>query len=390
MLFAKSISNLNFEDVEEFCARFHEDIRVEYKSTFDNSVKTKLPRVLSSFANSYGGILIIGINAPAGVPRRPYDGIVFPEREPGLAVQSICRSAIFPEIPLYTSLIQSRAEGKAFLVLQVNESPKAPHAIENSTRVYVRTEGGTEKIALADMERIERMLLRRHELSRRWDEFFAHSWSFAQSVNLGQKYAYREIRIGPLYPAEALMTREAIYDFLSNSTNQAKAGFGLGKLLRSPIGALLAREQNVERFLNIGDLGILHYVEPCYPPNYEGGTKNILDFWSTAIPILRITRLAGALIEHSKTSCDLRVEAHLRNISGQSFSSGPNPNTSLPISTVSSYVPASVQISSSRLPETALDLTVDLMYQLRWPFGEQPAPTIDVVRDTVTKLVHGV
>jgi hypothetical protein len=132
------------------------------------------------------------------------------------------------------------------------------------------------------------------------------------------------------------MTRESIYDFLSDSTNQAKAGFGLGKLLRSPIGALLAREQNVERFLNIGDLGILHYVEPCYPPNYEGGTKNVLDFWSTAVPILRMARLAGALIEHSKTSYDLRVEAHLRNISGQSFSSGPNPNASLPISTVSS------------------------------------------------------
>jgi hypothetical protein len=77
MLFAKSISNLNFEDVEEFCARFHEDIRVEYKSTFDNNVKAKLPRVLSSFANSYGGILIIGIDAPSGAPRRPYNGIVF-------------------------------------------------------------------------------------------------------------------------------------------------------------------------------------------------------------------------------------------------------------------------------------------------------------------------
>jgi len=225
MLFAKSISNLNFEDVEEFCARFHEDIRVEYKSTFDNSVKAKLPRVLSSFANSYGGILIIGIDAPAGVPRRPYDGIVFPEREPGLTVQSLCRSAIFPEIPLYTSLIPSRAEGKAFLVLQVNESPKAPHAIENSTRVYVRTEGGTEKIALADIERIERMLLRHQEVSRRWDEFFLHSWSFAESVNLGQKYAYREIRIGPLYPAEVLMTRESIYDFLSDSTKPGQSRF---------------------------------------------------------------------------------------------------------------------------------------------------------------------
>jgi predicted HTH transcriptional regulator len=175
MLFTKSISTLNFEDVEEFCARFREDIRVEYKSTFDNSVKAKLPKILSSFANSYGGILIIGIDAPAGAPIRPYDGIIFAEREPGLTVQNLCRSAIFPEIPLYTSLIASRESGKAFLVVQVNESPKAPHAIENSTRVYVRTEGGTERIALADLGRVERMLLRRQEVSRRWDEFFAQS-----------------------------------------------------------------------------------------------------------------------------------------------------------------------------------------------------------------------
>ena len=68
MLFAKSISNLNFEDVEEFCARFHEDIRVEYKSTFDNSVKAKLPKVLSSFANSYGGILDHRYRCPRGCP----------------------------------------------------------------------------------------------------------------------------------------------------------------------------------------------------------------------------------------------------------------------------------------------------------------------------------
>src|SRR5437870_11576893 len=132
VLFAKPVSNLKFEDVEEFCDRFHEGIRIEYKSTLDNSVKSKLPKVVSSFANSYGGILIIGIDAPSGVPRKPYVGVNFSEREPGLTVQNICRSAIFPEVPFYTSLVHSRAPGKAFLVVEVNESPRAPHAIENS------------------------------------------------------------------------------------------------------------------------------------------------------------------------------------------------------------------------------------------------------------------
>jgi len=64
---------------------------------------------------------------------------------------------------------------------------KAPHAIENSTQVYVRTEGGTEKTVLADIARIERMLLPRADVSRRWDEFFSMSWNFARSVNVDQK-----------------------------------------------------------------------------------------------------------------------------------------------------------------------------------------------------------
>ncbi len=32
MLFMKPISDLTFEDVGEFCRRFHENIRVEYKT----------------------------------------------------------------------------------------------------------------------------------------------------------------------------------------------------------------------------------------------------------------------------------------------------------------------------------------------------------------------
>lgn len=59
MLFSKPISSLTFRDVEEFCSRFHEGMRVEYKSTFDSNVKSSLAKVLSSLANSYGGILII-------------------------------------------------------------------------------------------------------------------------------------------------------------------------------------------------------------------------------------------------------------------------------------------------------------------------------------------
>src|ERR1035437_4508057 len=139
MLFSKPIGETTFEDIEEFCRRFHEGLRVEYKSTFDQNVRKKLPRVVSSFANSYGGILIVGINAKDGIPQEPFDGILFEDREPRLTVENTCRQGIFPEVTIYQKLVPSRVPRNAFLVVQTNESPKAPHAIENSTLVYVRT-----------------------------------------------------------------------------------------------------------------------------------------------------------------------------------------------------------------------------------------------------------
>ena len=139
MLFLKPIADLALEDIEEFCKRFRENIRVEYKSTFDDNVKKKLPKVLSSFANSYGGVLVIGVKTNSGVPVEPFDGIAFVDPEPRLTVENICRSGIFPEPVMYQQLVPSRLPGSAFLVIQVNESQKAPHAIENSTQVYVRT-----------------------------------------------------------------------------------------------------------------------------------------------------------------------------------------------------------------------------------------------------------
>jgi predicted HTH transcriptional regulator len=58
------------QHVRDVCLRFNEGLRVEYKSTFDANVRDKLPKVVSSFANSQGGVLVVGINTTNGVAAR--------------------------------------------------------------------------------------------------------------------------------------------------------------------------------------------------------------------------------------------------------------------------------------------------------------------------------
>jgi hypothetical protein len=371
MLFPKPISDLTFEDIEEFCKRFKENTRVEYKSTFDDSVKRKLPKVLSSFANSYGGILIIGINAPAGAPQEPYEGIVFPEREPGLTVQSLCRDNIFPEIPLYTNFVSSRTPDNAFLVAQVNESPKAPHAIENSTQVHVRAEGGTERTSLADIILVERMLLRRREVLARWKEFFDESDRLAKAVGFALDTPRLGLRIGPQYPTEVVITREKVSEFLSEHNRRYRAGFLQQEVLRHPAGAFLSRQEERERYLNIGEIGTVHYLERLEQRRENENSPVFTGLWWTAPPILTVISVVADLMTTHGVTCDLRVEASLANIARLPFYTHTSRHPSFPEmhSAAVPLIPASLTHPSETLAQRAVEVAAELLYQLRWPLG---------------------
>ena len=54
-MFTKSLDEITFEDVETFCQELPEGVRVEYKQEIKD-----VPKIVSSFANTLGGIYIIG------------------------------------------------------------------------------------------------------------------------------------------------------------------------------------------------------------------------------------------------------------------------------------------------------------------------------------------
>jgi predicted HTH transcriptional regulator len=72
---------ITVQHIRDVCARFNEGPRVEYKSTFDASVRAQLPKIVSSFANSQGGVLVVGVPAVNGVPAPPIEGVARPREE---------------------------------------------------------------------------------------------------------------------------------------------------------------------------------------------------------------------------------------------------------------------------------------------------------------------
>jgi predicted HTH transcriptional regulator len=90
------LDSVDFAIVEEFCRNWPEGVRVDYKEKPAN-----IPKVVSSFANTSGGIWIIGVTTDEfNKPIFPLSGLL---ASPGLEEQisqSSCQGIYPPIIPL--------------------------------------------------------------------------------------------------------------------------------------------------------------------------------------------------------------------------------------------------------------------------------------------------
>jgi hypothetical protein len=117
---------------------------IEYKrDTYGNAYKdySEFLADVSSLANTSGGDLIIGIDAPNGIPDKPtpfsnnFDDEI-------LRLENIARGGLQPRISLSSRAIPT--QGGHFLILRVARSYNPPHRIirENSNRFWARSSAG--------------------------------------------------------------------------------------------------------------------------------------------------------------------------------------------------------------------------------------------------------
>ena len=103
-------------------------------------------------------------------------------------------------------------------MVRVEESQQAPHAIQNSTKVYVRQGSTTPPYELAEIGRIEYLLKRREEPQRisrrildRIEERVRNHCSHLELPNL-------ELLAQPVFPYRPLISPSEIYEFMDPHT----------------------------------------------------------------------------------------------------------------------------------------------------------------------------
>ena len=255
-MFTKLANEIDFNDIEAFCREWGEGVRVEYKSNIAN-----VPKIISSFANTQGGIFIIGVEtdensrAKLDIQGIPNEGGI---RE---QIEQSATDGIYP--PIMPEVIICDVPGekdKVVIVVRVEESQHAPHAIQNSTKVYVRQGSTTPPYELAEIGRIEYLLKRREEPQRisrrildRIEERVRNHCSHQGLPNL-------ELLARPVFPYRPLISPLEIYEFMRVHPlipfTEAISDFGTRKVTG---GVCYIQRRYPPDFWELNEYGIMYH-----------------------------------------------------------------------------------------------------------------------------------
>ena len=205
-LFTTPLSQVTYDQVLEFCRTFAEGPRVEYKTEPAN-----IPKVISSFANTMGGVWVIGVDTDK-TTNRPILPPVGVNREPGIEEQ-ITQSAltgVYPGITPDVRVVDIPDQAdRVLVVVRVPESIEVPHSIQNATRVYIRDASTTAAVELADIDRIDYLLTRRRDTAGRRERLIERA--AARSLYARHEGRVRVV-VSPMFPRGTLFSRDELHE----------------------------------------------------------------------------------------------------------------------------------------------------------------------------------
>jgi hypothetical protein len=207
-LWSKTLANISYADVADFCANgMPEGANLDYKA----DIPTKLEKVAASLANTSGGLVVFGVTTNDA--NRPKDIVGIPNvRGFSEQVTQICRDRITPPItPEVSALLPLPTDaGRAVAVMRIHQSSEAPHAIQNSTRVYIRRSDVTDIIDLADIGRIEYLLNLRNRVEAKAKSLRDRHMARFEHIAAGKEFPSVWWIVAPLYPGLTICSLDAM------------------------------------------------------------------------------------------------------------------------------------------------------------------------------------
>ncbi|TQV80248.1 AlbA family DNA-binding domain-containing protein [Aliikangiella coralliicola] len=168
-MFSKPVSSITTEDLQNLLEeRAVENVRLEFKQEAPS--KNEMLKKLSSFANTFGGYLIVGVAEESDGTISSIPGID-PRSDYKQTINSWCFGGVSAPLNVEVSepIPSPEDPDKACYVIYVAESDLAPHFINGRKGCYVRTDEQSQlfKAKLATQDEFLSMLERRKVIHSR-------------------------------------------------------------------------------------------------------------------------------------------------------------------------------------------------------------------------------
>jgi hypothetical protein len=185
-------------------------------------------------ANTWGGLIIIGIKDKDSKPELPIKGLEFKEhyRE---QINNIILGNITPPVFPEIQICENENDKRILIIVRVPQSNMTPHAIRRNTRVYLRTETSNEPEELADIDKVLWLVNKRGKSIELKNSFYERSDSRVRKLVNDQN---------PIKHGDQILSASPLYPF--------KVFIGYDKLLNDIIEKISVRYQDIRFPYNYG------------------------------------------------------------------------------------------------------------------------------------------
>lgn len=377
-MFNLSKEEITFDIIEDFCREWQEGVRVEYKQEIKD-----IPKIVSSFANTQGGVFLIGVeaNQTDNKVQFPIEGI---PKSNGIE-ESIVQSAlmgIYPPVIPEVKLVDVPETDNVVIVVRVDESVRAPHAIQNSTRVYIRAESVTQpykKPELAELDLIEYLLNRRKDTQGVAQQIIDRIEDRTKQF-CDMDVSSMTVSARPIYPYRPVISPTAIYELFE--------GWAHVKRVTGGVACFVDRSSDLD--LEINEYGIVYHRKRL---SYsEERPITLGDFIYGIRYLLRATK---ELYNACDTLGNIEVNVQLKNVYEKKLSKNFGADYDVELYSDPVCHDSEVLASTSKTylsrdfedREQQINITEELTMQLLWAFD---IPTDDEhIIEHVRRLIKG-
>jgi hypothetical protein len=276
--------------------------------------------------------------------------------------------------------VQSDIPNQIFLVIEVDESGEAPHAIENSKKVYVRTGNAANPYDFAEVDLIIDLLKRREEPLARRERLIRFAQDRSHQI-VPSEEPFIRISICPTFPRSPQCTAQQAWEFLVETTMRDAQLIPYNSMKRIPDGAASFRLQDAGRagirpqYMELGSYGLL-FLAGQFPVRQWAHGIDIqhLVFGDLFHALVRLTVCAERFYTAFGYSGSLVVNVSLHHIQGWAMRFvdpiGPFSDDPEDFRCHTYFVVAERLITVEQIRAQRVDELTKILTELTWAFWQ--------------------